>query len=162
MLPEDLTGRFERRPELDPWPGPPSSPIFVPRNGPPYRNLLLSVEAIGEDLTVTCSLDAFDLDLVVLRLEFERVQFRSRAGKKPEIDVAFDKFAFEGPLSFIETLRQLIPLDGFSDPPEVSVTAEGISAGFSMGLPNIAFGVFSLENLEHRGGLHDPVRRARR
>jgi hypothetical protein len=154
LLPEEVSARFEWRPELQPWPS--SSPIFVPREGPPYRNLLLSVEASGEELVVTCSLDSFDIDLEVLILEFERVQFRARAGRKPEVDVAFTRFAFAGPLSFIETLRELVPLDGFSDPPEVSVTAEGITAGFSMGLPNIAFGVFSLENLSLAAGFTIP------
>ena len=40
----------------------------------------------------------------------------------------------------------------------MSVTAEGITAGFSMGLPNLSFGVFSLENLS-LGGLHGALRR---
>ena len=151
LMPEDVSARFEWRPELKAWPS--GGPIFIP-NGP--RNLLLSVEASGESLVVTCSLDDFVIDLEVLVLEFERVQFRSRAGQKPEIDVAFTKFAFAGPLSFIETLRQVIPLDGFSDPPEVSVTEEGITAGFTMGLPNLAFGVFSLENLSLGAGFTIP------
>ena len=73
-----------------------------------------------------------------------------------EVDVAFEKFAFAGPLSFIETLRELVPLDGFSDPPDIAVTSEGITAGFSMGLPNIAFGVFSLENLSLAAGFSIP------
>ena len=153
-LPDELSARFEWRPELQPWPS--SNSIFIPKGTPPYRNLTLSVEASGNDLTVTCSLDSFDIDLEVLVLKFERVQFRSRAGKKPEIDVSFEKFEFAGPLAFIETLRQVIPLDGFSDPPEVSVTSEGISAGFSMGLPNLSFGVFSLENLSLGAGFTVP------
>ena len=153
-LPDELSARFEWRPELQPWPS--GNPIFVPKGAAPYRNLTLSVEASGTDLTVTCSLDRFDIDLEVLVLKFEQVQFRSRAGKKPEIDVKFETFVFAGPLAFIETLRQVIPLDGFSDPPEVSVTTEGISAGFSMGLPNLSFGVFSLENLSLAAGFTVP------
>jgi len=151
ILPEAVSARFEWRPVVREWPS--GTPVFIP-NGD--RNLLLSVEASGETMTVTCSLDDFNLDLVVLILEFERVQFRTRAGQKPEIDVKFVRFAFAGPLSFIETLRQVIPLDGFSDPPEVSVTEEGITAGFTMGLPNLAFGVFSLENLSLGAGFTIP------
>ena len=151
ILPEAVSARFEWRPVVRAWPS--GTPVFIP-NGD--RNLLLSVEASGETMTVTCSLDDFNLDLVVLILEFERVQFRTRAGLKPEIDVKFVRFAFAGPLSFIETLRQVIPLDGFSDPPEVSVTEEGITAGFTMGLPNLAFGVFSLENLSLGAGFTIP------
>jgi hypothetical protein len=114
------------------------------------------VEAVGDDLVVTAALDKFDINLQVLLLKFDRLQFRSRAGRKPEIDVAFTEFAFAGPLSFIETLRDLIPMDGFSDPPDVTVTPEGITAGFSTGLPNIAVGVFSLENLSLAAGFSIP------
>jgi hypothetical protein len=151
QLPQAVTARFEWRPVLKAWPA--AHPIFVP-SGP--RNLVLSVEAAGQSFTVTCSLDQFVLDLEVLILTFERVQFRVRAGKKPEVDVVFTGFAFAGPLSFVETLRELIPFDGFSDPPEIQVTPEGISAGFSMGLPNLAIGVFSLENLSLAAGFSVP------
>lgn len=47
----------------------------------------------------------------------------------------------------MNVLKDIVPLDGFSDPPNLKVDASGISAGFSLGLPNIALGIFSLENL---------------
>jgi hypothetical protein len=53
-------------------------------------------------------------------------------------------------------LRGLIPFNGFSDPPDVQVSPQGITAGFSAGLPNIAFGVFSLENLSLAAGFAVP------
>jgi hypothetical protein len=59
-------------------------------------------------------------------------------------------------LSFVQVLRELIPLDGFSDPPSLNITAQGISAGFSLALPNIAFGVFSLQNLSLGAGFSIP------
>ena len=46
-----------------------------------------------------------------------------------------DGIEFAGPLSFVNTLKDLIPFDGFSDPPYLDVTAEGIKAGFDIGLP---------------------------
>ena len=150
-LPKALTARFEWRPVLKTVP-----PVFYPTS---ERNLLLAVEAAGEHFTVTCSLDDFMLDMAVLRLRFERVQFRVRDGAKPEIEVRFqepDGFEFIGPLSFVEVLRSLIPFDGFADPPSVSVTPQGIEAGFTMGLPNIAVGVFSLENLSLGAGFSVP------
>ncbi|MDR2214810.1 MAG: hypothetical protein LBE59_03095, partial [Nevskiaceae bacterium] len=48
---------------------------------------------------------------------------------------------------FIDGLRSLIPLDGFSDPPFVDVSAEGVTAGFTVALPNLAVGMFALTNL---------------
>jgi hypothetical protein len=162
LLPEALDARFEWRPKIRAWPAEPDRPIFIPlsdREDEEHRNLLLAVQAAGEDFTVLCSLDDFQLDLYFVILDFERVQLRMRAGEKPEVDVRFkeeDGFKFEGPLSFVETLRDIIPFDGFSDPPDVEVTAEGIKAGFSMGLPNLAVGVFSLENLSLAAGFSVP------
>lgn len=146
-LPKAIDARFEWRPVLK------SNGIFIPA-GP--RNLLVAVEAAGESFNVTCSLDEFTLDLEVMILEFERVQFRVLGGKKPEVDVKLRRFDFGGPLSFVKTLQEVIPLDGFSDPPSVDVTPEGITAGYSVGLPNIAVGVFSLENLAISAGFAVP------
>jgi hypothetical protein len=147
MLPESLEARFEWRPEIKPW-GP-----FKPSG---TRNLVLAVQAAGDNFTVTCSLDDFILDLYFLVLDFEQVQLRMRAGEKPEVDVKFTGFEFAGPLSFVETLRDIIPFDGFSDPPDIQVSAEGITASFTMGLPNLAVGVFSLENLSLGAGFSVP------
>ena len=152
-LPEALDARFEWRPQVKP-----SGP-FKPGG---QRNLLLSVEAadaqqgVEETFSTVCSLDDFVLDLEVLVLDFERVQLRAVAGQKMDVDVRFRGFEFAGPLAFVETLRELIPFDGFSDPPEVQVTPAGITAGFTMGLPNLSVGVFSLENLSLGAGFDVP------
>ena len=52
-----------------------------------------------------------------------------------------------GSWSFIETLKELIPFDAFSDLPFLDVSAEGVTSGFTLGLPSVAVGVFSLENI---------------
>ena len=80
-------------------------------------------------------------------LHFDRIAFRSRNGKKPDVDVVFGGIEFVGILSFVETLKSIIPLDGFSDPPSLEVGPDGVKAGFSLALPTIAVGVFSLENV---------------
>jgi hypothetical protein len=161
LLPESLDLRFEWRPKIktvtlfgrD---------VFIPKS---ERNLLLAVQMSGEEMRVLCSLDDFIIDLYVVVLNFRHVQFRIDSGGKPEIDVRLkdmaegddkDGFQFAGPLSFVQTLRDVIPMDGFSDPPDVSVTPQGIEAGFSMGLPNLAVGVFSLENLAIAAGFSIP------
>ena len=153
ILPQSLQARFEWRPLLK------GSGPFKPND---TRGLVLSVEASEgqtggkEAFSVTCALDDFVLDLEILILKFERVQIQALAGKKMDVDVKFGGFEFAGPLSFIETLRNLIPIDGFSDPPDVQVTPAGIAAGFTAALPNIAFGVFSLENLSLGAGFEVP------
>jgi hypothetical protein len=97
---------------------------------------------------VLCSLEDFNLEVLnMIGLEFKRLQFRQRMSQKPEIDVVFDKIKFIGKLSFVEALKEVLPLDGFSDPPNVKVEAKGLDAGFSLALPNVAVGMFTLENL---------------
>jgi len=82
-----------------------------------------------------------------MRLGFDRLAFRAASGRKPEVDAVFKGIEFVGVLGFIETLKELIPLDAFSDPPYVDVSPDGVVAGFSLALPSTAIGVFSLENI---------------
>ncbi len=84
------------------------------------------------------------------------MEFTASSSKKPDINVVISEIEFVGILSFVQALKQVIPLDGFSDPPAIEVDAEGIKGGFSLALPNIAFGVFSLTNLSLGAGFSIP------
>ena len=117
---------------------------------------LLSVEArasgsAGVGVDVLAELRDFALNLFptapLMRLGFDRIAFRAASGRKPEVDVAFRGIEFVGVLGFIETLKNLIPFDAFSDPPYLDVSTDGVVAGFSLGLPAVAVGVFALENI---------------
>jgi hypothetical protein len=71
-------------------------------------------------------------------------------GKKPDVNVQFAQpngIEFKGPLEFVNTLKDIIPFDGFSDPPYLDVTAKGINAGFDLAIPDLAVGVFALTNI---------------
>jgi len=83
----------------------------------------------------------------LIEMDFGRVGFRLATGGKPEVDVIFNGMHFVGSLSFIEDLRRIIPLDGFSDPPYVDVSTDGVTAGFDLPLPSLAIGVFTLANI---------------
>jgi hypothetical protein len=151
--PEGLAVRahYTWQPTMRPWPNA-ASAVFLPQPD----SFTLSVEArasatAGAGLDVLAELRSFALELLpgepLLRMEFERIAFRVSSGRKPETDVVFGGIQFLGVLGFIDTLRSLIPFDGFADPPYLDVTAEGVTAGFDLALPNVAVGVFSLENL---------------
>ncbi|MFE6776677.1 hypothetical protein [Streptomyces sp. NPDC057702] len=158
-LPETVNARLEWNPEIKDFPE--GNPVFVPHKDAQNRTIgrfSLVVDLRGSlrsDLSagadITCGLEEFDLVLIpdfhAMRLDFQRIRFTARAGKKLDVDVAFRGVRFIGPLSFVETLRQLIPIDGFSDPPGIQVTSSGIVASYALPLPNLAVGVFSLENL---------------
>jgi hypothetical protein len=154
-LPQIGSGRLEWRPKLQADP----KSIFSP------GTMVLSVEATdafdggGEGrFTVTAAIEGCSLDLGVIALQFGHIVLTVRDGRKPDVDVAFDGagVVFKDELAFVQTLRDLIPFAGFSDPPQIDVSPEGISAGFSMGLPDLAVGVFALQNLSLGAGFLVP------
>jgi hypothetical protein len=146
-----IKASFEWQPVMHNWPAT-GDPLFhIDQNG-----LLLSVEArasgtgaVGVD--VLAQLSNFGLNLfpgaTLIDIKIDRLSFRSSNGSKPEVDVVMNTMAWQGFLSFIATLEELIPMDGFSDPPYVDVDASGIKAGFDLALPSISVGVFALENM---------------
>ena len=120
------------------------------------KGLLLSIEARasgadGVGVDVLAQLSNFGLNLFpgasLMKIGIDRLSFRSSNGRKPEVDVVMNDMQWQGVLAFIQTLEELIPMDGFSDPPYVDVAPSGIKAGFDLALPSLAIGVFSLENM---------------
>jgi hypothetical protein len=104
-------------------------------------------------LDVTAALNDFDINLVgdgslaFMTLGFKHLIFASLAGQKPNIDVGFGGITFRGPLQFLNALKDIIPLNGFSDPPGITVNTQGIQGDFSIALPALSVGVFTLENI---------------
>jgi len=148
-----IRARYEWRPRLTNFPDvPDNDALFIVRPD----GFLLSVEArasgtAGVGADVLAELREFALNLFptapLMRLGFDRIGFRAASGRKPEVDVVFRGIEFVGVLGFIETLKRMIPFDAFADPPYVDVSPEGATAGFDLGLPSVAVGVFSLENI---------------
>lgn len=143
--------RYEWRPKLANWP-PGSAPIIEV----PERGLRLTVEGrvAGSgtpSVEVVAELRDFSLNLLpgetLVRFRFDHLMFRAGSAGKPEVDVVMNDIEFVGLLAFVETLKDLVPFDGFSDPPYVDVSPAGLEAGFTLALPNVAIGVFSLSNI---------------
>jgi hypothetical protein len=113
--------------------------IFLPSKGGAPRN---QVEGLFTN---------FKIDLVgCLIIRFDRLRFLKVDGRKPDVDVDLNPehgITFGGPLEFVNTLKDLIPANGFSDPPNLSVTPAGITAGYTLGLPAVQIGVMSLSNI---------------
>lgn len=170
LLGDEITVHFDWHPTIKPWPDPSNSlygalgTLFKPHDVDAF---IVSVEAkvkksTGEaSVKVLCGLRAFDLILLgekkgFMKLAFEKIEFRADSSAKMDVDVKFDGIHFIGPLKFVETLKDLIPLDGFSDPPSLDISEKGIDASFSMALPNLAVGVLNLSNLSLVAGFTVP------
>ena len=106
-------------------------------------------------------LDNFKVNLFgFVVIWFERLAFRAAKGQKPDVAVELrqgsDAVVFGGPLEFVNTLRELIPSGGFSDPPAIEVTPSGIGASYFLNLPTVGVGVLSISNLSLGAGFRLP------
>ncbi|WP_235531953.1 hypothetical protein [Pelomonas sp. Root1237] len=163
LLGEELVVRFDWKPEIKSWGFDPASPLFVVHD---KHAFIVAVEARmkksggAPKIQVLCGLHHFDLVLIApasfIELNFEKIEFSVDSSAKMNVDVMLSGIKFVGPLSFVETLRDLIPLDGFSDPPYLDITAQGIDAGFDVALPAITCGVLNLSNVSLGAGFTVP------
>ncbi|MEE2729982.1 MAG: hypothetical protein VYA55_04130 [Pseudomonadota bacterium] len=159
---DELTIRFDWTPELSSYPA--NDPIFRAND---VHGLVVAIEArvkknnaSDAKIQVSCSLNNFDLVLIApasfIELNFDRIEFLINQNAKMDVDVQLADIKFVGPLSFVESLRSLIPLDGFSDPPYLDITSNGIDAGYDISLPNIAVGVLNISNISLGAGFTVP------
>jgi hypothetical protein len=157
--------RFDWKPQIKSWgfkPGA-ANQLFVVHDKDAF---IVAVEARMKKsggppkIQVLCGLRHFDLVLIApasfIELNFEKIEFTVNSSAKMNVDVLLSNIKFVGPLSFVETLRDLIPLDGFSDPPYLDITPQGIDAGFSVALPSIPCGVLNLSNVSLGAGFTVP------
>jgi hypothetical protein len=109
----------------------------------------------------TAELNNFKVNLFgFIILWFEHLRFNAKSGQKPDVTVLMrageEAVTFGGPLEFVNSLRNYIPSNGFSDPPALAVTPSGISASYSLNLPAIEVGVFALSNAALGAGFSLP------
>jgi hypothetical protein len=96
-----------------------------------------------------------------LAIQFTAFTFAARTGSKTDVNVHLDDtkpIAFEGDLSFVEGLRQIIPPGVFGDGVSIDLIDNplGIKAGLSIGLPPATVGVLALKNIAFSAGLTVP------
>ncbi|MDB5058978.1 MAG: putative outer rane channel [Chloroflexi bacterium] len=111
--------------------------VHIPLDGnsDPSFNIVGTLGKIGLDLAN------------IIYVGFGGLVFKAGSGEKPDVTAGGVEVLFEGPLSFVNDLKDAIPTDGFNDPPFVDITASGVEAGFTFDLPSLGVGIFSLENI---------------
>ena len=116
--------------------------------------ILTKLSGAPPEITIHGELNDFTLSLAnVVGITISKFAFDAPAGQKMNVTVEMPDSSDTGPLmflgdlSFLNTLRKFIPSNGFQDPPSLDITSEGITAGYSLPIPSIGVGVFSLENI---------------
>jgi hypothetical protein len=100
----------------------------------------------------TGKLTDFSLEFLnVVKLSFDAFSFTSETDKKTEVNVQLkgaNALEFLGDLEFVNELKEIIPPGLFGDGPSLEITPEpAIRAGFAIGLPPVAVGVFALKDV---------------
>jgi hypothetical protein len=99
-------------------------------------------------------------DLHMVTIGFSRLRFASANGTKPDVHADVAGVTFHGILEFVAKLQAYLGSIGQSQGYQaqvegsgsntggsIEVTEDGIKVGYTVGLPPIAVGVFSLENI---------------
>lgn len=112
--------------------------------------------------TVDGTLTNFTLSLIkdvaeAIDLTFERVTFGSGTGQKSHFDarVKPDGVTFKGPLEFLTQLKHVLG-EGLAAPPGINVGPGGVKVRYSLGIPNVSVGMFTLQNVAINAGLELP------
>jgi hypothetical protein len=101
-------------------------------------------------VSVNASIDDFSVEIASLAaVRFKRVGFVADTNLKTDftVDMEAEPLKFLGALTFVNDLQRFIPADGFSDPPYLDITPGGITSGYTLALPDIQLGVFTLRNI---------------
>jgi len=106
-------------------------------------------------------LSNFEVSLFgVVGITMDSITFTSSNGSKTNVTVTLagsNALGFMGALHFIQTLADIIPPGLFGgDGPSIDLTSTGIKVSYTLGLPSISIGVFSLENIAITAGLDLP------
>jgi hypothetical protein len=165
QLPDAVETSFEWHPEVEPnvdaqgnprGQGPPPPLVTTRDPNDPSKSTHLDIAAHtrtpldGSDSTfsVDGTLSYIGLSFFgIVLVTFDQLRFHAERGKKVELHPQGVHVEFIGALSFVNQLAELLPADGFSDPPVLQVTPEGITAGYTLGIPAAGVGAFSLENI---------------
>jgi|GEM_PF-1743270 len=128
---------------------------FTPGSGDDDQFISVSADIhtplTGSDsptFAVTGKLGAFTVELLdIIQIIFTGITFTAKSGAKPDIAVPTVQVVPQGDLQFVYDLMKIIPSSGFSDPPFLDITEDGLATGFNFDLPALTLGMFSLDNI---------------
>jgi len=128
------------------------------------------------EVTVNGMMRRFSIDLFnMVQINFEKIHFNSESKKKMQVDVTLSSeggdnaeaqtpFEFKGQLSFVNSLKDFIPPNGFQiggqTGPFVKVSGSHISLGYTLPIPSIAMGAFTIENIKLLSSFELPLNNA--
>jgi hypothetical protein len=112
------------------------APLGAPSQAPPTSDIS------GELTSITLTF----VGAVVVTID--RLAFHARHGSKVEFTMGPNVgISFAGDLWFLNVLANALPSNGFADPPHIEADSNGVTAGYSLGLPSIGIGIVSIQHI---------------
>ncbi len=123
--------------------------------------LIRPLDGSPSQATIKGDLSHFEITLLgVVGIGIDSIKFTSVNGSKTNVVVKLANkgaIQFLGPLHFIQTLAEILPPGLFGgDGPSIDLTATALKVSYTLGLPPISIGVFSLENISIMAGVDLP------
>jgi len=84
--------------------------------------------------------------LGLVAISFGEISFRTQDGRRTSLDAHGVKVEFLDKLSFVKSLGDVLPADGFKGA-RLAVDQDGVTAGYTLGIPSAGAGAFSIENI---------------
>jgi hypothetical protein len=164
--PQQAITRIQWQPQLQNYTVGPVT-ISFNADGTDSSELVLNVKIIrnfdGSSPTCTASgkLTNFQIELLgVIGVVFDAIDFSSENGSKTNVTAHLanqNPIQFEGPLSFVQKLADILPPGLFGGVgPAIDLGPTSLTVSYTLGLPPIGIGVFSLENIAIMAGLELP------
>ena len=158
QLPTQITTKLEFTPAVKQDYHDPTGFLHLTFNGDLTTALVLKATIVvslsggSSQVSIHGELNNFTLSLAkVIGITINQIAFDAPALQKLTITASMPAggtaIQFLGDLSFLNALQKFIPSNGFQDPPSLDVTPGGITAGYTLPIPSIGVGVFSLENI---------------
>jgi hypothetical protein len=95
----------------------------------------------------------------VVELVINALNFDSENGQKPKVVAHLpskNPITFIGPLSFVQALASILPPGIFASGPQIQLQPTQLRVAYTLGLPPLSIGVFSLENISFLGAVDLP------
>jgi len=164
--PQQAITRIQWQPQLKNYTvGPVTIAFNVDGTGP--SEFVLNVKIVrsfnGSSPTCTVSgkLTNFQVTLLgVIGVIFDAIDFSSENGSKTNVTAHLadqSPIQFEGPLSFVQQLAEALPPGLFGGVgPAIDLGPTSLKVSYTLGLPPLSIGVFSLEGIAIMAGLELP------
>lgn len=100
------------------------------------------------------TLNDFAIDFAgVVTVRIRSLAFTSRSGQRMDVRASGVTVELQRELAFLNALASGLPANGFQDGPSVSVTPQGVTAGYSVAIPTVGIGILTIEHLAVSAGV---------